>query len=310
MIGDSQWTVIRLYRSIVQGNWCYEGDMNIHYLDTSAVNALVDDNGVTPRVLERFLLCNRVYVSCINLAEIGATKSEARRTKLVECLQVLGGNHRPLVFPSEGLRRSLAAYSQQAADLDWSIDDDLEGMWIALNQPGDIDERAVQELADFTATEEKQYQNMHDEVRPALQQAARTEGDPFGSGAGLIRQYCQRDDFLAGFFGPLIQDLGYDDLAPQAPAMIRSLEPWIFYFGALLHGVYDRALQLEGYGRRSHPGGLDSQQAIYLATCHCFVTNDRAQRRVLRHLARMGHVPRRVIDYSILRRSVLTPESC
>ena len=80
--------------------------------------------------------------------------------------------------------------------------------------------------------------------------------------------------------------------------VIDDLEPWRFFLAAWGYGVYARAVQVNKHGKRSNPGRFDTEQAVYLANCHIFVTCDREQRRMLRIVNRFGHFRRLVWHYS------------
>ena len=60
---------------------------------------------------------------------------------------------------------------------------------------------------------------------------------------------------------------------------------------------YREQVILDKY-KRINPGSIDTQQAIYLATCDTFVTSDLEQRRMLRLLVPFGHKKRSVMEYS------------
>ena len=87
-----------------------------------------------------------VYPSVLNIAELGAESNEVRRVGLLKLTKEISGNYRPLAMPSDLLKRSLECLQVWAKDMDHSMDTKWDGIWVALNDPSRIDERAYQEI--------------------------------------------------------------------------------------------------------------------------------------------------------------------
>ena len=61
--------------------------------------------------------------------------------------------------------------------------------------------------------------------------------------------------------------------------------------------IYQRAVREEGFSHKRNPGNLDLWSAWYLASCECFVTDDKRQRRTLKVINNVSARPARILSY-------------
>jgi len=145
----------------------------IFYFDTSAINYLFDDSKL-PLIRQTIKEKTVIYLSVFNIAELASTSNEERRFGLLKLSKEISGGYRPLAMPGDLLRRSLEAVNIWAKDMDYSMGPEWEGVWIALNDPGQIDEETYQETIKWKKNQEEWYQRMHDKGRPRMQKAIKS----------------------------------------------------------------------------------------------------------------------------------------
>ena len=279
-----------------------------YYFDTSAVNAAMDDEIGPQGIIDGLSSHGQILVSTINIVEVGSTREPAARVKLMEALKILADGTRPAIFPNDALKRSLDVVAAGERSMNWSISEVEEGIWIALQKPELMtDQAAVDELRQYKDEQESWWRSLHEGARCQLKEIVGKEGDIFGSPLKFIRHYGNHDEFISDFFDELLANIGYPNFQGKARRLLNKIEPWTFYFGAMAHGSYSRAVQLQNYGHGRNPGGLDSQQAVYLSCCDVFVTNDEGQRKMLKGLRVFGQKRRSVVSYKAFRASVFGP---
>lgn len=272
-------------------------ESKIYYFDTSAINQLYRDN-------EKASIIDVIHksgaiacVSVINITEAFATKDKKTRNGLLALLKSLSQNRRPLNFPCYLLKASIKAYVSKESDMEWAVSE-TSGFWTLLNNPKMAGQKEMDELTTYNKEQEKWYHCMHDCARPHMQNTIMNRVDSIKNPLDLIK-HCYNDNaFLNDFFGELFKDQGYEkELKNKAQLLLKELEPWKFYFGAMAHGVYNRAVRQKNYSRKKNAGSLDTQQSIYLAACDFFVTNDGDQYEVLGEINKLGNLRRDVIMY-------------
>jgi hypothetical protein len=274
------------------------------YFDTSAINELYDD----PRCSDlknEILKLGFVYPSVFTIAEVASEIEKERRTGLLKIIYEISGRYRPLAMPGDLLKRSIKSVDAWAKDMDHSMGPEWEGVWIAMSDPSQIDERAYREIIDWKKSQEEWFQNMHVRGRPRVQEVIRKFpkaefGELTSSFSNMVRYYPPDREFVINSVIELASNSGTNikvdtDLARR---LVQHSEHWRFFLTGMLYGMYARSFKLTHYGKRINPGSIDTQQAIYLATCDTFVTSDQEQRRMLRLLVPFGHKIRSVMEYS------------
>lgn len=279
-----------------------------YYCETSALNHLADDPD-RESVLGRLRAPDRqVRISAYTVAEAAATPDLARRALLLRLARTLSAPCRPLALLPDLLRRALDVYAKREPSCVVTIPPEFEGVWVALKTPDEVDEDARREALDWKSQQEAWYREMHAGARSAFQQIlmAHPPGKPpIRTAAQLLRIYYTHPTFLEDFFAPFFSKCGHaDTFQGRARAVLWELEPWKLAFAALAVSVFDRGIRHQGPGRWK-AGSIDTQQAIYLATCDVFVTADEGQYRLMRRILPLSHKPRRVLSYQAFRREAL-----
>ncbi len=299
------------------------------YLDTSALNKLAQDPDWKEGDVHAFASSEHVWVSTLNIAEVGATPDPVLRLKLGGLLHDLARGYRPLTFPSQLLKRSLSAYvdcpyrssililplglpEEPRRSMNWQVKEDLAGFQAVLADPKLLlDHRQHRELDCFLKKERDWYEEFAAGDRPRFQAVREAKGDPYRNGWRLIKYLHSREDLLDEYFDEIFERLGYGRaLNGTASRILENLEPWRMFFSALAHGIYGRSIKTRGHSYKKHPGGMDTKQSIYLACSDAFVTADRGQLRLLRVISRLGFKKRHVMDYSVFRNMMLPTNRC
>lgn len=278
--------------------------MTIFYLDTSAINKILDSpyaDSLT-KVIQKNVI---VYPSVLNIAELGAASNEARRVGLLKLTKEISGNYRPLAMPSDLLKRSLGCVQVWEKDMDHSMGTEWDGVWIALNDPSRIDGRAYQEITEWKMQQEKWFQDMHDRGRPAMQETinrmSKDQKYSFTSSfSKMIKFYPPDGEFVKTTVSDLASRSGVDvEISEKfVERIIKHSEHWRFFLTSMAYGLYSRSVKPTHFSKKKNPSSIDTQQAVYLAACDNFVTDDIQQHRMLRLLATFGHKKRKIYSYT------------
>ena len=267
--------------------------MRTFYLDTSAINSLFDDADRSDLV-DRLGTHSKVYISVFTVAELAATLDRNRRIGLVTLAREVSGGYHPLAKPGDLLKRSLKATQGWKKEIDASMGSEWGGLWMVLCNPDLIDQKAYSEVICWKEQQEKWYQDMHDRGRPRMQQAIAKlpakEKDAFGSSfPNLIRAYNQRPDFINNAVYDIVSSLNMILNRERVQRLIDRSEYWRFFLASMAYGLHRRSVQATRFSKKINPGSIDTQQAIYLATCNVFVTADNQQHRMMRLIVPFGH---------------------
>lgn len=279
--------------------------MRTFYLDTSAINSLLDDadrSDLTDRLGTHF----KVYISVFTVAELAATSEEGRRVGLVTLARDISGGYRPLAMPRDVLTRSLKAVQGWEKEMGVSMGEEWNGLWVALCNPDLIDQKAYSEVVQWKDHQERWYHEMHHKGRPRMQEVINRlpakEKNAFGSSfPNLIRAYNQRPDFINNAVYDIVSSLNMILNRQRVQRLIDHSEYWRFFLASMVYGLHVRSVKPTDYGKRKTPGSIDTQQAIYLATCDVFVTADNQQHRMMRLMVPFGHKKRWVWNYTQFR---------
>ncbi len=282
-------------------------------LDTSALNRLLDDPE-REAIVTGMLVGASFRISAYNVIEAAKTKNVSRRQELVRLMRRLAENKRPLDPPNYLIRAVARGYAQRSpkgeVSLTVNADPNLEGVWVALNEPERIDEEVRAELLAWA----EKWENDYDGIAAGPRQEFQELFDKYPeqrprTPAATIRSYMKHDQqifeqFVAPIFeketGKTLSRPEYDDLIAE--------RMWALYFGGYAYACHQRAVQTDRFSRNRNAGGVDLGQAVYLRLCDRFVTNDKAQYRGLRFLNRFnraaGHETE-VLRYDTFRRRLL-----
>jgi hypothetical protein len=278
--------------------------MTIFYLDTSAINKIFD-SAYSDRFSQLILQTVTVYPSVLNIAELASESDEGRRIGLLKLTKEISKNYRPLAMPSDLLKRSLICVECWAKDMDHSMAAEWDGVWVALNDPRQIDERAYYEILEWKMQQEEWFQVMHDRGRPAMQEAiSRMSNDQQASFTSnfskMIKFYPPEGKFVKTIVSDLVSRSGANVEIKEklVERIVKHSEHWRFFLTSMAYGLYSRSVKPTHFSREKNPGSIDTQQTVYLAACDIFVTDDIQQRRMLRFLVPFGHKKRKIYTYT------------
>ena len=287
-----------------------------YYLDTSAINHLYADAKWDDAAFAVLLQVAAVRFSALNIAELCATQDADKRVRLMCVVQKLSDDYRPLALPSEILKRSLEFFEEVRISTEkgspppdntrnLSVEGDESAFYALVNDPELArDDEVRRDMVALKTDQEQRFRSLHDSIRPDFQRLRRKIGDPYRTGAGLIKYFrgpFDTDEMEESFretFSDIAERMGVS-YGGNPHEVFNRLEPWSFFFGAMIHALYNRVFAPTKYGSRTNPGAIDTKQAIYLTACNRFVTADLQSRqyRAIRVVNKLGLKSRRVLRY-------------
>jgi hypothetical protein len=276
--------------------------MTVFYLDTSAINRLLDsaDKQELIRIIQAH---TSIYPSIFNIAEIASDSNVSRRKDLLVLVKDISKNFRPLAMPGELLKRSIVAIGKRAKAMEHSMGKEWDGVWIALNNPDSIDKEAYNEIVEWKRKQDGWLEAKHVQARPLMQQALNRlpthERNHFASKfSKMIKSY--RLEFVHKLVFDLAKNSGLDIETDNShvSSIIKHSEHWRFFLASMGYSIYSRSVKTSNFSKSKNPGSIDIMQAVYLAACDVFVTADKQQRRMLRFLVPFGHKKREIWNYN------------
>ena len=256
----------------------------IYCLDTSAINRLLDDPEREP-IIKTLIRVGSVRITAYNVIEAAKTECEDRRYRLIDLMKRLADRKRPLDRPNTILLSYAKAHADGAAAALVNVDDQLEGLWIALNQPDLVDEDARQELINWAADWEGDFSNVvagdRDQFQTLFQEVPHERPRTI---AATLRAYLNRRDECRSLISDVYQRHTQKSLTDSAYQILVQEPAWPLYFVGYAYAVHKRAIQEHKFQERRNAGAIDLGQAVYLTMCDRFITNDRAQYRAIRLL--------------------------
>jgi hypothetical protein len=131
--------------------------------DTSGVNRLLDDPA-RDAIVTALLDTGSVRITAYNVIEAAKTEDDLRRRSLVNLMRRLSDHKRPLDRPNTLARAVARGYAKRSPDgsVNFSVnsDPDLDGVWVALNEPEELDEEARAEVLEWTQQWEHDYDSI------------------------------------------------------------------------------------------------------------------------------------------------------
>ena len=250
--------------------------------DTSGINRLHDDPDREPLIAGLFI-SGRVLISAPNVIEAAITECRERRVSLIQLMNRLARNMRPLRIPTELLRELTAVRSSGKGPTTLNVDVD-DGVWAMLSEPELADEGARQEAFRWKEGLEKPFVEAHRLARPDFNKLF-APGDRPTSFGSLLRLYCENPESHLGSASNLFQSLTGQTLTIDTMrSLFAELPQWPLYLGGWAQGIYAQAIQPENFSPKKNAGTIDLWCAIYLEHCDAMVTNDHAQYDALRVL--------------------------
>lgn len=256
----------------------------IYCLDTSAINRLLDDPEREP-IIKAILSTGSFRITAYNVIEAAKTPCKDRRYRLIDLMKRLADRKRPLDRPNTILLSYAKAHADGASAALVNADDQLEGLWIALNQPNLVDEEARLELINWAADWEDDFSKVvagdRDQFQTLFQKVSSERPRTI---AATLRAHLNARDECRSLINDVYQSQTQKPLTDSAYQVLVREPAWPLYFVGYAYAVHKRAMQEYKFQERRNAGAIDLGQAVYLTMCDRFITNDRAQYRAIRLL--------------------------
>ena len=293
----------------------------IFCLDTSAINQFtrIRDRDV---LAERLLRDHDVYISTLNIIEIGKTPDAELREQLRAMAKRLAKDFHPLELTNHLVRQLCVAYQTGRTTVTWSIDQEREQFWAALSEPYAIGEAERQELTDWARQLEESQRISNEEFKQDVDRIFANNPNARPGTPGKLARLYMRNSMLLYEVTAKIYKGATDRVLPRSRLeTFLEAKPriWALYLAAQAYSVFYNCVWAQGVRwaerhRRQNPVGLlDLWAAVYLAACDIFVTNDTrngGQYNALRWLnqfnVRQPHT--QVITWSTFRRKLTAGE--
>jgi hypothetical protein len=276
----------------------------IYLLDTSGINRLHDDPDCDA-IKKGLISTNEVWISALNVAEVGQTSELSHRMSLLHLLKELTQGRRPLEFPTILIQRGIEAYSRRLPSIDISISEKSEDIWQVLIDPTLLDDEALSKWSEPLQRFEKDFLETHRSARPHFQNLIANGKPILKSAAELLRVYASNETFLYDIVNPIYKKIVHDDLpASETMDLLLALPQLTGFLLTWGHSIYRRSIARSGYGTRN-AGNVDIWFGAYLAQVDRFVTDDLKQYQALRLIARMIAPKCEVLRYDSFRRRLV-----
>lgn len=279
------------------------GLRDLHILDTSAWNRLLDD-ARREQIIEK-LNAVTVLPTSVAIVESGATPSTGRRRKLIRLMRRFR-QYRPLSMPNQIIILACKGFSRRDRNMSFNAGTEADGAWIALNYPDLVNEEAQRIALQSNMEREESFRKIFEGLRKELEPLFLNRATRPRSFKALVQVYTAREDSLYEFVNSIyMQAVGAALPRSQLQELINSLPHWRMFLLSYVHAVYGRAVKEFEYGHKRNPGNLDLWSAVYLCCCSVFVTHDKPQRRALKIINRLNQKPCRVLSYAEWSEEVL-----
>lgn len=209
--------------------------------------------------------------------------------------------------PNTILLTYATAHAQGHSSAKVNADENIAGLWTALNEPDLIDQEARAEVLTWAREWEEDFSVVVAGDRTQFQALFQVAPDERPrTTAVTLKAYLSRrgecraliDDVYERQTGRPLTDSGYD---------VLMREPvWALYFVSYAYAIHQRSIQERNFSPNRNAGAIDLGQAVYLTMCDRFVTADRAQYRALRLLNVLNKKRRtEVLEYDRFRNRLL-----
>jgi hypothetical protein len=250
--------------------------------DTSTINNLMMDSEVerlTTTLLERY----DVYITALNVAEIGKTNSAQKREQLRAFEKRLAREYEPLDMPNEIIKKITRAFHCGETAVTFSVTDDRESLWIAMSEPNSVGDEERAELASWADGLEQLNQESAASFRARVDQifAAEPNSRP-RSATAVLRFYLKAPWSLLYWLPSQVYKLETGRVLPLSrldDLLMAEPSIWPLYLGAYAFLIYSGSFWQPQHGPRNTVGLLDVWSSVYLPFCDVFVTHDRGNKR-------------------------------
>lgn len=260
------------------------GSHVIYCFDTSAINRLLDDAEREP-IIEAILSVGSFRITAYNVLEAAKTKDADRRSRLIQLMNRLSDGKRPLDRPNAILLTYAEAHAARASAVRVNADQNLEGLWIALNQPDLLDQEAREEVLAWAAAWEDEFSEAVAGDRVLFQSLFRkAPRERPRATASTLRAYLSKESEYRSLITDIYKRHTQKEISDTEYQRLVREPVWALYFLGYAYAVHQRGIQERNYSERRNAGAIDLGQAVYLTFCDRFITGDRAQYRGLRLL--------------------------
>lgn len=245
--------------------------------DTSGINRLMDDpdrDRLTSVLLGNFT----VYITALNIIEIGKTACPERREQLRAFEKRLAKKFEPLDLPNQLVQRACLAFHKGTDRIVVTIGEASRQLWGTMSAPHSVGDPERLELTRWADQLESSNAAANTVLRSELDRifasnpAARPRTPKqllriYMSGGWLARYRVTAEIYkrATGRVLPLSQ---LDNFLNARPPI------WPLYLAAEAYSIYYGAVWGRGLGPRNPAGMLDLWAAVYLPFCDVFVTHD------------------------------------
>jgi hypothetical protein len=258
-------------------------------------------------IIKALLSIGSFRITAYNVIEAAKTKCEDRRYRLIDLMKRLTQGKRPLDRPNTILLSYAKAHADGASSALVNADNQLYGLWIALNEPELVDGKARQEVISWAAEWEGDFSRVvagdRDQFQALFRKVPQEQPQTI---TATLRAYLNKRDEFRALISDVYQQHTQKSLNDPAYQVLIREPVWLLYFVAYAYAIHKRAIQEHGFQERRNAGAIDLGQAVYLTMCDRFITNDRAQYQAVR-LLNVFNTKRhtQVMRYDTFRRRLL-----
>jgi hypothetical protein len=245
--------------------------------DTSALNQLMDDSKGS-RLTSILLRDFDVYITALNIVEIGKTACPDRREQLRAFEKHLAKGFEPLDLPNQLVQRACLAFHNRAEKIVVTLGEASRQLWVAMSEPHSVGDQERSELTRWADGLESSNAAANAVLRPDLDRifasspAARPRTPKqllrIYMRAGWPVRYRVTAEIYKRATGCVLPLSQLDNFLTTQPSI------WPLYLGAEAYSIYYGAVWERGLGPRNPAGMFDLWAAAYLPFCDVFVTHD------------------------------------
>jgi hypothetical protein len=278
--------------------------------DTSGLNRLLDDPDREALVCA-FLASGSFRITAFNVVEAAKTADVVRRSKLLKLFHRLSNGDRFLDRPNTIVCAAARAFAERGLRGKTSVtinaDADLDGLWVAMNEPEQIDEPVRAALLEWARIWEDDFDSIVSGDRDDVQRILRRVPSGARRPAETLRAYIRnKRKVFTDLVAPIYEKCTANTLSESEFEDLMVEPIWSLYLASYAYGMHCRSVRAEKYSRKRVPGAFDLGQAVYLRFCDRFVTQDLPQYRALRFLNVLNSEKRAdVLTYDAFRNRLL-----
>jgi len=250
--------------------------------DTSAINLLMADPDVE-RLTATLLTRYDVYITAINIAEIGKTQLPAKREALRAFEKRLAQLHEPLDVPNEILMTLTAAIGLGEKTANFGLQGERRWLWAALSEPNSVAEAERAALASWSEDLEASNRRATDRFRARVDEIFTTSSESRPKNACQFLRFYLRAPWPLIYWLPsqVFKEVTGRVLPLSRLDRLLEAKPsvWPLYLGGYVVLMYAGAVWQRPHGPPNNAGLLDVWSGVYLPFCDVFVTHDRGSRK-------------------------------